>query len=423
MASVSDIGVETDGVGFGSKGLGVANGGNLQLYGAETITWTTLAQTAAVGSATITLSAAVDWRVGDRIIIASTDYYPSIAWRSGYPSSIDWQISRGNFPDQNEEKTITAISADRKTLTLNTPIRFMKFSGQYQKAEVGHLTRRIVIQGDGVENTGMGGHIMIRNANSLKIVGVELIRMGQLGNLGRYPIHFHMINPYDKTGQGFLLDKNSLHHLHQRCIVVHNSNGIIVSNNVAYKTNGHCYFLEDGPEENSIFDHNLGIDAIPIASETTNPLRLVPSDAKPAIFWITNPNNTFVNNAAVQGFFGYWYVMPAAATGPSAMMFDTLHSHIRPRYLPLQKFDSNVAHGNMAGLFVDEMLNSDGTTSLASYNPRVGPYIGDVQSWELPMVDATFTNVISYKNRQHGIWTRGGPIVVSDAIVMDNRVL
>jgi hypothetical protein len=54
-----------------------------------------------------------------------------------------------------------------------------------------------------------------------------------------------------------------------------------LGNSFSYYFSGHMYFIEDGNEENNIFDHNLGIRA-----EIHD--KLLVSDLEPAIFWITN---------------------------------------------------------------------------------------------------------------------------------------
>ena len=36
-----------------------------------------------------------------------------------------------------------------------------------------------------------------------------------------------------------------------RCVSIHGTNGVQVLRNVAYNIRGHCYYLEDGVEENS----------------------------------------------------------------------------------------------------------------------------------------------------------------------------
>lgn len=140
---------------------------------------------------------------------------------------------------------------------------------------------------------------------------------------------------YEEYGSGFYAKDNSVHHNFQRCIVIHNSHGLLVQDNVAYSTIGHCYFLEDGGERGNTFDHNLGIMAYVGA--------LIPSDEKPSVFWITNPNNTFTNNAAVSATFGYWYSLPTHPVGASEAAYANSDT-VWPDRTPLGVFKNNVAH-------------------------------------------------------------------------------
>src|SRR5499427_3776060 len=56
-------------------------GGTLNLHGDRTNTWTKLANTAAAGSTSIQVLNAAGWRVGDEIVLASTDFNPRQAER------------------------------------------------------------------------------------------------------------------------------------------------------------------------------------------------------------------------------------------------------------------------------------------------------------------------------------------------------
>jgi|LauGreDrversion4_1035100.scaffolds.fasta_scaffold330042_1 hypothetical protein len=63
----------------------------------------------------------------------------------------------------------------------------------------------------------------------------------------------------------------------------------------------YSFFLEDGIETGNIFDGNLGFMTLPSMS-------LLQTDAQPATFWITHPNNTYRNNVgagSTQGY-GFW---------------------------------------------------------------------------------------------------------------------
>lgn len=75
--------------------------GGLDLHGKNhTATWTTLSQTADSGANQITLTDAVDWAVNDEIVITATSYKA-------------WEV---------EIRKISAVSADKKTLTLNATL-------------------------------------------------------------------------------------------------------------------------------------------------------------------------------------------------------------------------------------------------------------------------------------------------------------
>jgi cell migration-inducing and hyaluronan-binding protein len=60
---------------FGIKVIAMYEG-NLELHGIPRHpTWTSLDTTSEIGLNTITLIEAVDWKVGERIIVAPTGYY------------------------------------------------------------------------------------------------------------------------------------------------------------------------------------------------------------------------------------------------------------------------------------------------------------------------------------------------------------
>lgn len=96
---------------FGSKVIAIRNG-TLDLHGKPVgVTWTHLGQTAQAGSTVITLKEPVDWEVNSQIVIATTgDKY-----------------SQG----ESEVKEIIEISEDKKTLTLDSPLKFSHLSETY----------------------------------------------------------------------------------------------------------------------------------------------------------------------------------------------------------------------------------------------------------------------------------------------------
>jgi G8 domain len=117
-------------MGMGTKFLGAMGGGKLEIFGEDRLPWTKLNASVTAGGSSLALKDSVPWRVGERVVIAS--------------SSLD--------PDEAEERGIKSISADGKTLTLDAPLTHAHF-GQVQtfegktldaRAEVGLLSRNIV---------------------------------------------------------------------------------------------------------------------------------------------------------------------------------------------------------------------------------------------------------------------------------------
>ncbi|PRP82932.1 hypothetical protein PROFUN_06709 [Planoprotostelium fungivorum] len=395
---------------FGNKGIVIANGGSVTFYGqVNGPTWTRLSSTAQKGAQTLQLQDTVSWSVGDKIVVASTDFSEVLDYRI-YQSKPDYQESIGQpFPDQNEVRVITAVNGNQ--VTIDRPLNFTHWGKDNEKAEVGWLSRNIVVKGDDSSiPDAFGGHFLVRNGPSAQISGVEFTQMGQAGIMGRYPVHFHAMM-WTKNVQ---LTSCSIHDTFQRALSVHESYGILVKDNVAFNVNGHMWFLEDGGETGTTFDHNLGIKANPVGSETNR--QLLPSDNRPAIFWIVNPNNTWINNAAVGGFHGYWFSMPQKPLGIGATIWANSIA-MSPRLLPLGKFDNNVAHSVMhTGLMIDDMQKSDGTTEMAGYSPRLGPY----DNTNGQSTTSTFTRFLAYKCRDSGVWTKGDNHLFSSLTLVDN---
>ena len=130
-----------------------------------------------------------------------------------------------------------------------------------------------------------------------RIENAEFMNVGQGFKLGRYPLHFHMIgfvrNSYIK--------RNAVHHTFNRAVTIHGVHCLNVEDNVAYHTMGHTYFIEDAIETRNILRHNLAIRSGPSHS-------LLNTDTTPASFWITNPNNNFIDNhAAGSKRYGFWF--------------------------------------------------------------------------------------------------------------------
>ncbi len=238
--------------GMGDRGI-MLSGGTLNLHGDRTNSWTKLSSTANSGATSIQVLDAKGWRVGDEIVLASTDYDPR----------------------QAERRTISAIRGN--TVTLDNPLTYMHFGkitfGVDERGEVGLLTRNIKIQASAdAEQSFLGGHIMAMPTSRMYVSGVELNRMGQNLTLARYPIHWHLVG--DAKGQ--YIRNAAIHDTYNRCVTVHGTNDLQVENNVTYNTVGHCFFMEDGIEHGNQFVHNLAIQTKCHTSRPCDPTDLAP---------------------------------------------------------------------------------------------------------------------------------------------------
>ncbi|MEM1011615.1 MAG: G8 domain-containing protein, partial [Planctomycetota bacterium] len=400
--------------------LMAAGGGQLQFFGEEKLSFTKLASTANAGSSVIevenviernfdgTTSAAsdgvLDWRVGDRIVIASSTR------------------------DYNDEdvRVITAIQNLGTTtqIAVNAPLTHRHY-GEIEaydngtreidlRAEVALLDRNVVIQGLASQDTdnsfgdrarfnaglsqGVGGHIMIMpTAGQVRMDGVQLDRMGQSGRLGRYPMHWHIAG--DRTGD--FIRNSSVTNSNNRGITIHGTHNVLLEGNVLHDIHGHGFFMEDAVENGNQYLSNItfGIHAVgqvngninlsdPFIVDThdhvgQNSERFLSS----AGYWMTNPANIWVGNisAGSEGT-GFWFLFPDRAIGLSAQ--DPQYDNVRPDRTNLWTFDHNSSHSSPIGLNFDRgsdlevpvggqlKANFDGDEHRPSEEPQINYFTG-----------------------------------------------
>lgn len=94
-----------------------------------------------------------------------------------------------------------------------------------------------------------------------------------------------------------IVSKNLVRNSKQRCIVIHGTDSVLVEENVAYDTVGHCFINENGVEENIRFFKNLGAKTKrqPEERRIGDPLE---SDHRAYTFWFTNANVFVEGNVA-----------------------------------------------------------------------------------------------------------------------------
>ncbi len=96
--------------GVGNRMIAVSPFGTIDVHGESRLAWTKLGATAEVGSDQLLLERSVDWRVGDRIVVASTDFDPFHA----------------------EDRIVTAVDDD--LITLDESLEYQHF-GMTQSIE------------------------------------------------------------------------------------------------------------------------------------------------------------------------------------------------------------------------------------------------------------------------------------------------
>ncbi|XP_065544870.1 inactive cell surface hyaluronidase CEMIP2-like isoform X5 [Lathamus discolor] len=379
------------------------------------------------------------WLPGDRIVVASTDYSMH-------------QAEEFNLLPCPECKS-NQVKIDGSPLYLHIG---EVIDGVDMRAEVGLLTRNILIQGEMEDSCygqnqcqffsfdTFGGHIKIlKNFSSVHLSGVELKNMGQQ-ILGSYPVHFHLAEDVDERG-GYehptYLDNLAIHHCFSRCVAIHGTHGLLVKDTIGYDTLGHCFFLEDGTEQRNTFYHNLGL--------LTKPGTILPSDRSEAMclairsnvygdyvpvpstdcmavstFWIANPNNNLIENAAAGAQdVGIWYIFHRVPTGQS----EGQYPEGQAEYTPLGVFYNNRVHSNFkAGLFIGKGVKTtranaeDPREYLTVDNARFRPH-QDADP-EKPRVPAVIDGLIAFKNNDHGAWARGGDIIFCNSGFSDNGI-
>ena len=362
---ISGVGGTTDRV---DRGI-MLMGGTLNLHGSEKSTWTKLAKTAEAGSTSIEVLSAADWKAGEEIVLASTDFDPR----------------------QAERRTIAAIKGN--TITLDKKLDYMHFGkitfDVDERGEVAMITRNIKLQASAdAEQSFYGGHVMAMVGSKMFVEGVEFNRMGQNMTLARYPIHWHLIG----DAQGQYIKNASIHDTYNRCVTVHGTNFLHVENNVTYNTVGHCFFLEDGAEHGNQFVHNLAIQVKCHTSKACVPTNLaangenmgsnslnratyradsmsgkdtlLPSDNTVTAYWITNPDNAFIDNvAAGSDENGFWWSLPEHPQGK--FEGTEISKTTWPRRTRMAEFRGNVAHSNYDGFMLDRNINREGVFGLA----------------------------------------------------------
>jgi hypothetical protein len=373
----------------GAKVIALRNGA-LDMHGqVRQPTWTKLAGTASAGSSTITVKGPVDWKVGEFIVVAPTNYEFLEA---------EHRMITGVTPADGQAASVT--------LQLEYPLEFLHY-GQRQCfgpnsdicvdeiAEVGLLTRNIVVRGDkNSMRLGFGGTMFLMPLGQTqdryaRLSYVEFAQVGQQFIVGRYPVHYHVTYQANTS----YVNGTSVHESMNRAFSIHGVANNTYVNNVAYDIMGHAFFIEDGSERFNTIHNNM----VSVVKSSTSNLN---TDVTPANFWIVSPSNIVTNNAACGGHsYGFW-ISPfhPHSTGPTSSEKDCPYHH------QLTNFSNNVAHSN----------RKYGLNIFQYWYPKAVEC--DANSAD---VTAYIRNHVSYKNQIHGITMGNQEVGEVGSVIVD----
>ena len=179
---------------------------------------------------------------------------------------------------------------------------------------------------------------------------------------------------------------------------MHDSNHLLIEANIAYNTRGHAFFTEDGNERFNTFKDNLGMMSNPASSQLAH-------DVFPSTFWIANPLNNLIGNAAAgSSHLGFWIAPPQH---PRQASVDETQC---PFQSPLGTVVGNTAHSNgRHGFWVHE-----------EHYARQHE-CGDDNEVANPFIASTITNLTAWKNLEQGLGlTKIAKYVIDGTVAVDN---
>ncbi|MFK7738002.1 MAG: G8 domain-containing protein, partial [Pirellulaceae bacterium] len=296
---------------------------------------------------------------------------------------------------------------------------------------------------------GVGGHVMFMHDSAQDIVvdGVQLDRLGQASQKGRYPIHWHLGG--DRTGD--ILRNSSVTNSNNRGVTIHGTDNLLIEGVVLHDIHGHGFFFEDAVETGNTLIGNLVIGVHAVGGDDdsfanpgqTDPFIVDTHDSfretnarfsASAAYWITNPDNTFVGNIAAgagdsrftdtedkvrdwadpgPAGTGFWFALPRTAIGLSSKGdLGEANQAVRPIFADLRQFDYNTSHTTAIGLNFDRGsdiedgsfytdVNLDSIQPANEYEPRSDA--SDPNS----VITNTILGFTNYKASEAAMYHRG----------------
>jgi hypothetical protein len=280
VVSETDRQADVNGAGAGAIG---GMGGDFCLVGAyDGPGFSPLAATVPAGATSVTTKQPLRVRPGQRIALATTD----------------------RVIDHSEVLTVTAVSADGRTLSVKPAARIQHTcaSRSYRGgksitmcADVAALDRNIEVS----PAAGAVGHVVFMGGGVDQIGGVHFDRMGYAK--AKYGgVHFHLKGNAPTS----FMARNSCTNAGARCYVIHATDNSSMVDNVAFNTTCTAILAgEDGVETGNVYRHNLALNTKPCAIEDFDG-----GSTGPSGIWSAAANQRFYDNH-VAGNVGFGFHM------------------------------------------------------------------------------------------------------------------
>ncbi|XP_045717230.1 fibrocystin-L [Phyllostomus hastatus] len=322
----------------GSKVLGVF--GELDLHGIpRSIYKTKLSETAEAGSKVLSLMDAVDWQVGEEIVITTTSY--------------DFH--------QTETRSIVKILHDHRILILNATLSYTHRAERYHipgtgqsytlAADVGILSRNIRILGEdypGWFKESFGARVLVSSftenmmmfKGNARISNVEFYHSGQDGfresSDPRHAVTFLNLGQIQEHGASYIRGC-AFHHGFSPAIGVFGTDGVDIDDNIIHFTVGEG--IRIWGDANRVRGNLVALSVWPGTYQNRKELS---STLWHAAIEINRGTNTVLQNNVVAGFGRAGYRIDGE---PCSSQSD-----------PLEKWFDNEAHGGLYGIY----MNQDG---------------------------------------------------------------
>jgi fibronectin type 3 domain-containing protein len=263
-----------------------------------------------VGAATLTFTAApLGWKVNDLLAIPDSRYRKN-------PEP--WDAA---FVSETETRRIASISADGRTVTLDSPLTYAHPGARDKDGYltftpwVLNVTREFVIRSE--NPGGTRGHIAFLHNAVVEWQDVGVEDMGRttvdpfdaINIKGRYPIHPHRTHEPPVIVGCSVYGTDPLRNRSRGGIVLHGVHSSTVTDNAGFALGGAFIVEEEGNETSNLIERNIGSTVHGRRASIESPFGDPSVDGwyEGAVYWLRAGGSIFRDNVACDTLHGFVY--------------------------------------------------------------------------------------------------------------------